>query len=318
MFPPLHAATYAAMFDGPIGEPTDILFITDSAGLALVTTPVPHGLSAGAFVSQSGTTGYNGVKYVSSTPTATTYLTDDPYAADSTGGTWAASTGSAYILGLSPSDWLKADAGAYSDAGTTPATDTDTVRQLNDHSGNARNVTQGTSAKRPTYRTAVQNGLPVIEFDGVDDFLASAVSSRFTDSVTVFVVLKITGGTGERFGFNVRRNSPGAGILNLRVGGGNRVMLLGGTYSYTYPAGFEVVAVTANGTNVELFRNAASQGTVSQTTTGVTADILWLFSEAGIGEYGAGQFGELIVFSSALSAAKRAAVHAYLGRWAVY
>src|SRR5580692_2641587 len=56
--------------------------------------------------------------------------------------------------------WLKADAGVYSDAGTTLATNGQTVQQWNDQSGNGRHATQATSGNRPTYNTGKFNSLP--------------------------------------------------------------------------------------------------------------------------------------------------------------
>jgi|GEM_PF-3266338 len=65
--------------------------------------------------------------------------------------------------------WLKADAGVYNDAGTTLATNGQTVQQWNDQSGNGNNATQSTSGSRPTYQTGVLNSKPVIRLDGTDD-----------------------------------------------------------------------------------------------------------------------------------------------------
>lgn len=65
--------------------------------------------------------------------------------------------------------WLKADSGVYNDAGTTLATNGQTVQQWNDQSGNGNNATQSTSGSRPTYQTSVLNSLPVIRLDGSDD-----------------------------------------------------------------------------------------------------------------------------------------------------
>src|SRR4051794_1826732 len=85
--------------------------------------------------------------------------------------------------------WLKADAGAYSDSGTTLCANNDTVKQWNDQSGNSNNVTQVTSGKRPTYKTGIQNGQPVLRFDGVDDFLQMGANPAMNGELTVFVVV---------------------------------------------------------------------------------------------------------------------------------
>ena len=63
------------------------------------------------------------------------------------------------------------------------------VALLPDYSGNGNNFTQNTSAKHPIFTTSAVNGLPAIEFDGVDDRLdASSISSIESASITYSVV----------------------------------------------------------------------------------------------------------------------------------
>lgn len=70
---------------------------------------------------------------------------------------------------------LRADAGVYKDAGVTLAVDGDTVQQWNDQSGLGNNFTQATAGNRPTFKTAIVNGLPVVRFAAAaTSFLSSA------------------------------------------------------------------------------------------------------------------------------------------------
>jgi len=60
----------------------------------------------------------------------------------------------------------------------------DPVDTWNDRTANARNATQATAAKKPTYKTGELNGNPALSFDGGDclvtaNFSASAASSAF-------------------------------------------------------------------------------------------------------------------------------------------
>src|SRR5258706_15221820 len=59
--------------------------------------------------------------------------------------------------------WYK-DAGAYTDAGTTLATNGQTVQQWNDFSGNGRHLTQAMAALQPTYTASALNSKPGIHF----------------------------------------------------------------------------------------------------------------------------------------------------------
>ncbi|MFZ1530140.1 MAG: LamG-like jellyroll fold domain-containing protein [Ferruginibacter sp.] len=60
--------------------------------------------------------------------------------------------------------WLKADAGTFNDAGTTLATNGQTVQQWNDQSGNANHATQTLNTLKPTFVSNVLNGQPVVRF----------------------------------------------------------------------------------------------------------------------------------------------------------
>jgi len=64
--------------------------------------------------------------------------------------------------------WYKAD------AGTSTTTDGVAISQWNDQSGNGHHLVQATGGNQPLYKAAIQNGLPVVRFDGVDDFIQLA------------------------------------------------------------------------------------------------------------------------------------------------
>jgi gliding motility-associated-like protein len=77
--------------------------------------------------------------------------------------------------------WLKADAGVTT-AGTA-------VTQWNDQSGGGRNVTPGATANRPALSAGALNGLPVVDFDGVDDYLRNTALGNPV-SLTVITLAK--------------------------------------------------------------------------------------------------------------------------------
>lgn len=89
--------------------------------------------------------------------------------------------------------WLKADGALWQDAARTvpAASNGDVVGAWDDASGTGNHVTQATTAKKPTLRTGVVGGKPVIRFDGSNDTLVSvAASGTDTSSFTQFAVLK--------------------------------------------------------------------------------------------------------------------------------
>jgi hypothetical protein len=62
--------------------------------------------------------------------------------------------------------WLKADAGVYTDAGVTVASNGQTVQQWNDQSGNNNHVAQMNLSQKPIYSTNMFNGKPTLLFSG--------------------------------------------------------------------------------------------------------------------------------------------------------
>ena len=100
--------------------------------------------------------------------------------------------------------WLEARSGTFSDAGTTPAVDTDPVYQWNDLSGNANHAVQITLGNRPTLQTA--SGFKVVRADGTDDLMTLTSTINFsTGPFTVVAILK----TDSNDGHVLIDNSPG-------------------------------------------------------------------------------------------------------------
>lgn len=99
-----------------------------------------------------------------------------------------------------PFAWYKADAGAFTDLGSTAvAADSDPVRQWNDQSGNGYHLTNAGGAVRPLYRTSRQNSRPAIVFDGTDDVLAYTSALNRPEPCEVWLVVKVvTWASGDR------------------------------------------------------------------------------------------------------------------------
>jgi hypothetical protein len=118
----------------------------------------------------------------------------------------------------------KAGSGAYTDAGTTLAANTQTVRQWNDQSGNGRHFSQATGANRPAYRTSIVNGKSVLRFDGAASFMSLAAAFAPTGSFSIIAVLATSSTADQMFlsgtGINrqVRLNESATGCLSLYEG----------------------------------------------------------------------------------------------------
>lgn len=62
--------------------------------------------------------------------------------------------------------------------------------QHNDKSGNGLHLLQATSTRRPLTGTRSQNGLNVLDYDGVNDYLASSGAVNIPQPTTIFVVCR--------------------------------------------------------------------------------------------------------------------------------
>ncbi len=87
--------------------------------------------------------------------------------------------------------WLQSGVGYYTDAGITPAVNNDLVYQWNDSSGNARHVTQTTSADRPVLLTNTLNGEDVLSFSTSGEFFNVPTSISGFSAGDVYIVVKI-------------------------------------------------------------------------------------------------------------------------------
>lgn len=86
--------------------------------------------------------------------------------------------------------WLKADSEVYDDlAGTVPSVDGSLVRFWKSQSVGLEDVLQNIDAIRPTFKTAIKNGLPVMRFNGTGEYLYSTSFVRNTP-ITFWITCK--------------------------------------------------------------------------------------------------------------------------------
>lgn len=215
--------------------------------------------------------------------------------------------------------WLDASNAAtlfQNSNGTTPATaDNDPVGYWGDLSGHGWNETQATAAARPTLKLAIQNGLPAVLFDGVDDFLASTSFSA-ADPLDVYLACRWLDTSGINFVYGLNSGTDGVRIYGYAGGTDAATMSSktgGGFFSLTFPTGWNQVTARYNGASSS-FRANGTQ-TATGTTDSGTATGLEVASIGG-GTFPANLYvGEMLVYTS-LSAADQAAVEGYLkGKW---
>jgi hypothetical protein len=221
--------------------------------------------------------------------------------------------------------WLKGNAGVYSDAGSTLATNGQTVQQWNDQSGNANNSSQATSGARPILRSTGINGLPAIEFDGVDDMLtvADTAALRLAPSLTLFVVFKrgettrtsegildklVNSGNFDGYGLYLSNHNP---AIFINTNSTNNNFTSFGTADTT--AHVLSASITYGG-SCKAYLDGTNKVTATDGGSSVTETQPFRIGrhEWATNPHFQGLFGELLVYSGALVDADRQAVESYL------
>ena len=272
-------------------------------------------------------------------------------------GTWpSGSVSPTQIAGLQL--WLDgSDAATLYDAttgGSLVAAD-GAVARWEDKSGNGRHATQSTSGSRPTRKTAIQNSLGVLRFDGSNDWLSIASSTatfKFLHGTVATVIyvarygtsadpnaqygLISTGGaSGNEIGYfhsyDDRSAEANNSILSsaIRDAAGFRAWLNrvnDQVAPNTFIACSEVIdagnATAANRSIVRINGGAAIQGnSLTNSPSGNDSQfdltIGAIVSSSPVAHM-AGDIAEIIIYNSALSDTDRSAVEAALiSKWGI-
>jgi hypothetical protein len=191
--------------------------------------------------------------------------------------------------------WYKADALSLSD--------NDPVSSWTDSSGNSRSVTQSGSA-RPTYKTNIINGNPVVRFDGVDDYLTLAQSFISGDSWTIFTVSKSSSGSGP-IASNDSAGNRGWVLYRGTTGGNFETGGAAGT-GYSASSSFDVVTVRGG---IEIYVDGVFN--VSATRSIPSNAAPFEVGRRNFGEKFTGDIAEIIIYNRRVTRAERAGIEQY-------
>jgi hypothetical protein len=220
-------------------------------------------------------------------------------------------------LSLTPSLWLKADVGTFqTSGGSAAAVDTDPVGEWQDQSGNGRHL-GATLTTRPLLKLNIQNGLPVLRFDGTNDLLKTAVFDPvLSQPFTIVLAAKLIAWVDGRYwhdGFNVDSpvlfNTDTDGVGMFAGAAGPNINAVAGNF------GIYVAKFSGAGSTFQLDGGTPETGNTSTggcdgVTLGSRADGS-LSSNIDVGEY--------FLFSGALSAGNETSLRTYLNtRWAAF
>lgn len=210
---------------------------------------------------------------------------------------------------------------AWFDAPSLALADGTAVSSFTDTSGNARHATQATGSKQPINKTAQQNGLAVVRFDGTDDYLDTTTFAR-SQPQTTFAVWKAVSLPANMTVYDSvsaantgRLYRQAAASVNLRAYAGGTPIE---TAITPFNGAFAIVATLWNGASSKMWVNGGAGITGSPGAPQGTGIRLGAFGGGTPGGFANMDLGELFAYNSALSLANIDTLGAYLGtRWGI-
>ncbi|MES2763705.1 MAG: T9SS type A sorting domain-containing protein [Bacteroidota bacterium] len=215
------------------------------------------------------------------------------------------------------------------DASSLALTNGSAVQTWTDRSGNTKNATQATLINRPAFLTNQLNNLPVIDFDGTNDYVTTpAIPDVNTANLSWFVVAAADNNTHTGMIINSKYTS-GAGTKGSASLWGTLISSTGtygsftrnsaGTYidiPHAYAPNYRILSNVWNG-NTDII-NGYRDGVLTSAKTGADATpVTNNYLRLGANSSGAtspfnGKIAEAIVFSTTLNEAERIIVENYL------
>lgn len=196
------------------------------------------------------------------------------------------------------------------------------IARWEDKSGNGWHLINATSGERPLRKTAIQNSLDCVLFDGIDDKLATF--SNFSETgdadVSVFVAYQKTASTqGYLFGWGNVFLSLGAfglyddGIFTaVAFAGNNNFILTSINTSFNLLSILKSTGAINTTTTSRLNRTSNASTGHSTSTPNIQSNPFALGRWANFTGIFKGYVGEVIIYDSKISDANRDSVESYL------
>jgi len=222
--------------------------------------------------------------------------------------------------------WLKADSGVI--------TGGDNVTTWEDRSGNGLDVAQSTEDNRPTRVTTVLNGMPVVRFDGINDYLIRAAVPGYdlfdNNSDTVFIVQKQAGSDPRTTTFSWTSDGTNRfmvhatweDLISYQVGNAGGGGYVQADQPYGWDDQWHVLKLTRDGNDGRIVVDGiALTPTVNFSSPGnnsVTADLYvgsdyWTVNNLSSStNWFTGDVAEILVFKRALTSEEQQTVENYI------
>lgn len=214
--------------------------------------------------------------------------------------------------------WLDADDAATITIGTG-------VSQWTDKSGAGNTVVQATGALQPTYVDDVQNGRPILRFNGTSQYMAKTTPSSLVGlaEYTCFCVNKADDTVGTRVVFGcyestgnqrswrvIRTNSAAGRTVNISSSGTgtDSTLTVAGTN-----AQFTLTYFTVDDADITLVNDGNSDTGVAATPSFAGTSALYIgINDPAAEAWWDGDIGEIIFYNRVLAAGEITQVTSYL------
>ena len=205
---------------------------------------------------------------------------------------------------------------AWYDAGTLALADTNAVPAWEDTTRLSTGVAQGTGANQPLYKhngTDDINGLPVVEFDGTNDVLSTAIPFNLGNAFTIFMVARSDTSLNGR-GYFTLKNATSRGICLQLNGTGFLYYENGATIYNAFNAGYIsnstpfLLTLVKKGAVVKTYTNGVLRRTdIGQPEIGSAGGATFFIGAGanGTSEYMTKHIAELRFYHGAMSDAQR-------------
>jgi hypothetical protein len=216
-----------------------------------------------------------------------------------------------------------------SSGGSLAIADGDPVGEWRDKSGTLRNAVQASGTNKPALKLSILNSLPVVRFDGVNDFLSNSLQWANL-AFTIITVTKRAGGSnypafiaeysGTANGYLAFGLDPSSYLSIHKTGLATSASNLVQTAGTFFIQSAQSSGISSGNVSVDVKSNGVSASS-TLTLTGLSTNSLTSYgaSKNGTTDFFNGDIAEIIVYSSVLSAGNLASVFNYLrGKWGVY
>lgn len=188
---------------------------------------------------------------------------------------------------------IEGNAGVYSDAGTTPVIDTDSIRQVDDFSSNSNDLDQSTASNQLTYETNHFNRKDFIKhLPG--DYLSPTTSFNLSGGTVYVTGKKALEGSDWWFiggDNNACMGNFSSGVMSLYDGTNYNTISSGHLTQHA------VYAIVWNfGSTYEVFENGVSLGTANVSNVGPINNVK-VFGRGSETGASVNYFGDLLVYS---------------------